>query len=173
MQATHASSRILQPANPWFIRLSLLAALLLNFLPTSSWLWIPDWVALTLVFWCVREPRYVGMGYAFLFGLAMDVADASLMGQHALAYVIIAYLAMLLSRRILWFSLGQQALHALPLLLIAPAVQLAVRLPLGVEFPGLPYFAGPCIAAALWPLLTFILLLPQYQPIERDANRPI
>lgn len=173
MQAGHASSRILQPANPWFIRLSLLVALLLNFLPSAVWLWMPDWVALTLVFWCVREPRYAGMGYAFILGLAMDVADASLMGQHALAYVIIAYLAMLLSRRILWFSLGQQALHALLLLLVAPAVQLAVRMPLGVEFPGMLYFAGPFIAAVLWPLLAFILLLPQYQPIERDANRPI
>lgn len=173
MQAGHASSRILQPVNPWFIRLSLLVALLLNFLPTSVWLWMPDWVALTLVFWCVREPRYAGMGYAFTLGLAMDVADASLMGQHALAYVAIAYLAMLLSRRILWFSLWQQALHALPLLLIVPAIQLVVCLPLGVEFPGVLYFAGPFIAAALWPLLAFILLLPQYRPIEQDANRPI
>lgn len=173
MQATHASSRILQPVKPWFIQSSLLVALLLNFLPTAVWLWGPDWLAMVLVFWCVREPRHVGIGSAFVFGVAMDVADASLMGQHPLAYVVVAYLAGLLSRRILWFPVGQQALHVLPLLLLVPVIQLVVRMMLGVEFPGLLYFAGPFIAAVLWPLLTFILLLPQYQPIEHDANRPI
>jgi len=85
MQATYSSSRILQPVRPWFIFASLLVALLVNFLPTSDWPLMPDWIALLLVFWSIREPRHVGMGAGFVLGLAMDVADASLMGQHALA----------------------------------------------------------------------------------------
>ena len=173
MQTTYSSSRILQPVRLWFILLSLIVALVLNFIPTTSVLWIPDWIALVLVFWSIREPRHVGMGSAFLLGVAMDVADASLMGQHALAYVMITYLAGLLSRRILWFPLGQQALHVAPLLLLAQAIQVAVRLVPGVDFPGLSYFIGPFIGAVLWLPLTFVLLLPQYQPIEHDANRPI
>ena len=173
MQTTYSSSRILQPVRLWFILLSLIVALVLNFIPTASVLWIPDWIALVLVFWSIREPRHVGMGSAFLLGVAMDVADASLMGQHALAYVMITYLAGLLSRRILWFPLGQQALHVAPLLLLAKAIQVAVRLVPGVDFPGLSYFIGPFIGAVLWLPLTFVLLLPQYQPIEHDANRPI
>ena len=173
MQTTYSSSRILQPVRPWFVLLSLLAALFLNFLPTTSVVWIPDWVALVLVFWSIREPRHVGMGSGFLLGLAMDVADASLMGQHALAYVIAAYFSALFSRRILWFPLAQQALHVLPLLLIVQAVQVAIRIAPGVEFPGPLYFVGPILAAVLWPILTYLLLLPQHQPIEHDANRPI
>ena len=173
MQTTYSSSRILQPVRLWFILLSLIVALVLNFIPTASVLWIPDWIALVLVFWSIREPRHVGMDSAFLLGVAMDVADASLMGQHALAYVMITYLAGLLSRRILWFPLGQQALHVAPLLLLAQAIQVAVRLVPGVDFPGLSYFIGPFIGAVLWLPLTFVLLLPQYQPIEHDANRPI
>ena len=173
MQTTYSSSRILQPVRLWFILLSLIVAVVLNFIPTASVLWIPDWIALVLVFWSIREPRHVGMGSAFLLGVAMDVADASLMGQHALAYVMITYLAGLLSRRILWFPLGQQALHVAPLLLLAQAIQVAVRLVPGVDFPGLSYFIGPFIGAVLWLPLTFVLLLPQYQPIEHDANRPI
>ena len=173
MQTTYSSSRILQPVRLWFILLSLIVALVLNFIPTASVLWIPDWIALVLVFWSIREPRHVGMGSAFLLGVAMDVADASLMGQHALAYVMITYLAGLLSRRILWFPLGQQALHVAPLLLLAQAIQVAVRLVPGVDFPGLSYFIGPFIGAVLWLPLTFVLLMPQYRPIEHDANRPI
>ena len=110
MPTTFASSRILQPVSPWFIALSLIVALLANFLPTAAWPWLPDWVALVLVFWCVREPRHVGMGSGFVLGLAMDVADSSVLGQHALAYVLAAYAGAWLSRRILWFPLGQQAL---------------------------------------------------------------
>ena len=173
MQATYSSSRILQPVKHWFILLSLLIALFLNFLPTAAWLWMPDWLALVLVFWSIREPRHVGMATAFLLGLVMDVADASLMGQHSLAYVVATYLATSLSRRILWFPLGQQALHVLPLLLSVQIVQLAVRLMPGIEFPGLLYLVGPFIATVLWLPLTFVLLLPQYRPIEHDANRPI
>lgn len=173
MQPTFYSSRILQPVRPWFIALSLFVALLLNFLPTSAWPWMPDWVALVLVFWSIREPRRIGMGVAFLLGLIMDVADASLLGQHTLAYVLVSYAGAAISRRILWFPLGQQALHVLPLLLVVQAVQFVVRAMPGIVLPGLSYFIGPFVGAALWVPLTFALLLPQYRPVERDDNRPI
>ncbi|MBP7203252.1 MAG: rod shape-determining protein MreD [Propionivibrio sp.] len=173
MQPTFSSSRILLPVRPWFIVFSLLAALVLNFLPTSAWPWVPDWVALVLVFWSIREPRRVGMGAGFLLGVAMDVADVSLLGQHALAYVLASYGAAYLSRRILWFPLLQQALHVLPLLLLIQLVQFGVRVMPGASLPGLDYFIGPLVGVCLWWPLTFILLLPQYQPVSRDANRPI
>ncbi|MDR1708971.1 MAG: rod shape-determining protein MreD [Candidatus Accumulibacter sp.] len=170
---TFRSSRILLPVRPGFIVLSLAAALLLNFLPTSEWPWMPDWAALVLVFWSVREPRRVGMGAGFLLGLVMDVADASLLGQHALAYVLIAYFSEALSRRILWFRLGKQALHVLPLLLASQGVQYLVRAMPGIVLPGWSYFFGAFVGAALWPLMSFVLLLPQYQPEEHDENRPL
>jgi rod shape-determining protein MreD len=173
MQTSYSSSRILLPVRPWFIGFSLLLALLLNFLPTSAWPGVPDWLSLLIVFWSVREPRRVGMGLAFLFGLAMDVADASLLGQHALAYVLVAYGASSLSRRILWFPLGQQALQVFPLLMLVQVVQFSVRMLVGADSPGISYFIGPCLATLLWPLLTFALLLPQHQPVDRDANRPL
>ena len=173
MQTSYSSSRILLPVRPWFIAFSLLLALLLNFLPTAAWPVLPDWTALLIVFWSVREPRRVGMGLAFLFGVAMDVADASLLGQHALAYVLVAYAASSLSRRILWFPLAQQALQVFPLLLLVQLVQFGVRMLIGGDFPGIGYFLGPVFSALLWPLLTFLLLLPQHQPVDRDDNRPL
>ena len=173
MQPTFSSSRILLPVRPWFVVLSLFAALFLNFLPTANWPGVPDWLALILAFWSVRESRRVGMGWGFVLGLAMDVADASLMGQHALAYVLLTYGATSLARRILWFPLAQQALQVLPLLLLVQLVQLVARMLTGAEFPGFGYFIGPFIAALLWLPMTYMLLLPQFQPVDRDANRPI
>jgi len=173
MQPTHSSRRILLPVKGWFIALTLFIALFLNLLPLGRTIGVPDWVALVLTFWCVREPLKVGMTTGFILGLIADVADASLMGQHALAYVLLAFAAAGLSRRILWFPLGQQALHILPLLFGAQLVMLLVRLAGGAEFPGILYLVAPLIATALWHPLTYLLLTPQYRPVDRDENRPI
>jgi rod shape-determining protein MreD len=85
-------------------------------------------VALVLVFWNIHQPRKVGMGVAFLLGLLMDVHDARLLGEHALAYTLLAYFAITIHRRVLWFSVYTQALHVLPLLFIAHAVPVVIRL---------------------------------------------
>ena len=173
MQPTFSSSRILLPVRPWFIYLSLIVALLLNFLPTAHWPGMPDWVALVLCFWSVREFRRVGMGWAFILGLLMDVADGAVLGQHCFAYVLLAFASTSLSRRLLWFPLPQQALQVLPLLLLTQVVQMLMRLAVGADFPGWGYFVSPLIASLLWVPLTFVLLLPQYQPVEQNPDRPI
>lgn len=173
MQPTYTSSRILLPVRPWFIFFSLFCALLLNFLPTAHWPGVPDWVALVLCFWSVRESRHIGLGWAFILGVIMDVADGAVLGQHGLAYVLLAFGAAGLSRRILWFPLAQQALHVMPLLILAQAVPVAARLLAGSDFPDWGYFIGPFVASALWVPATFVLLLPQYQPVDQDPDRPI
>jgi len=172
-QPTHRSNRILLPARSWFITATLLLALLLNLVPLGRLSFVPDWVALVLIFWCIHQPLKVGMGTAFFLGIAMDVGDASVMGQHALAYVLLAFAGCGLSRRILWFPLLHQATHILPMLLGAQLVMLIARMIGGAEFPGVLWFASSFVAAALWHPLTYLLLLPQYRPVERDDNRPI
>lgn len=173
IQPTHSSRRILLPARGWFIYLSLLLALVLNMIPFGKLPGIPDWFALVLAFWCIHQPLRIGMAVGFCGGLVMDVANASVMGQHALAYVLLAFAAGGLSRRILWFPLAQQALHVLPLLLGTQLVMLLIRMSTGAEFPGVLYFLSSVTAVLLWHPLNYVLLLPQYQPVERDENRPI
>ncbi len=69
----------------------------------------PDFIALTLIYWVVYHPRRVGFLPAWLLGLTMDVADGSLFGQHALAYAVMMYLAILLHRRIVMFGMRHQS----------------------------------------------------------------
>lgn len=173
MQPTQSSRRILQPVKPWFMVTTLAVALFLNVLPLGRLQVMPDWVALVLLFWCIHQPLKVGMGSAFFLGLVMDVADGSVMGQHALAYVMLAFGAGVLSRRILWFPLMQQALHILPILVGAQLIMLLIRLATGADFPNPLWLLAGFIGAALWYPLTYLLLLPQYRPVERDDNRPI
>jgi hypothetical protein len=63
--------QLLLPANPLFIWFSLLLALVVNMLPLGRAPWMPDVLALVVVFWSVHQPLRVGIGVAFAFGLAM------------------------------------------------------------------------------------------------------
>jgi len=164
---------ILLPVSPAFIVLSLFAAFLLNLLPWGQFIAAPDFVALVLVFWGVHQPRRVGIGTAFFLGLLMDVHDATLLGENALAYTLLAYCAIMMHRRVLWFRLSAQALHVLPLLLLAQAVQLAVRFLVSGKFPGWFYFVESFVSVLLWPLLSVILLAPQRRAVDKDHTRPI
>ncbi|TFV96521.1 rod shape-determining protein MreD [Oxalobacteraceae bacterium OM1] len=164
---------ILLPANPLFITISVIVAFLLNLLPWGQWYGVPDFVALVLVFWSIHQPRKVGIGMAFIMGLLMDVHDATLLGQHALAYTLLSYFAIMIHRRVLWFPIGTQALQMLPLLLMAQAVQLVVRILVSGKFPGWLYFLESGVAALLWPVVTAILLAPQRRAVDRDDTRPI
>ena len=109
--------------------------------------------------------RLVGIGAAWTLGLLMDVANGALLGQHAFAYSVLAFAAAQFSRRILWFTIWPQALHAFLLLFASQLLMLLVRMSAGGGFPGVAWFAGSGIAAMLWPAVTFLLLLPQRRPI--------
>lgn len=163
------SSQILMPVRFSTIAASLVGALLLDFLPWPDLRFVPDFVALVLVFWCVRQPRLVGIGVAWALGLLSDAGNGVLLGEHALAYSLAAFIALWLSRRILWFGPGLQSLHVALILLTAQAAQLVVRLAAGDAFPGWALFAGPLIGAALWPLATWLLLRPQRRPEREPA----
>jgi rod shape-determining protein MreD len=164
-----ASSQILQPARASTIIISFVIAMLLNFLPWRDLRLVPDFVALVLVFWCVRQPRLVGLGVAWALGLVSDAGNGVLLGQHALAYSILAFLGIWLSRRILWFGSGLQALHVGAILLVAEAVALLVRVIAGDGFPGWALFVGPVAGALLWPMVSWLLLLPQRRA-EREQT---
>ena len=168
-----SSDQLLLPVNPWFMWASLLGALALNMVPLGRTSAMPDAIALALVFWNVHQPRRVGVGVAFVFGVLMDVHQGALLGQHALAYTLLSYFAITIHRRILWFSVGAQALHVLPLFAAAHAVSLLVRLATGSTFPGWPIVMAPLFEALLWPLACWFLLAPQRRPPDPDQNRPL
>jgi len=108
-----------------------------------------------------------------VLGLLVDAGNGVLLGQHALAYSALAFAALALSRRILWFDLWGQTLHVLLLLEGAQAVALGVRVATGAEFPGGALFIGPALATLLWPVVTWLLLIPQRRPTAFDERRTL
>ncbi len=167
------SDQLLLPVNPFFIALTLLLALGINLLPLGRVPSMPDVLALTLVFWNVHQPRRVGVGVAFVFGLLIDAHQGALLGQHALAYTLLSYAAITIHRRLLWFGLAEQALQILPVFFAVHLVALAVRMLAGGMFPGWSLLLAPLLQALLWPLVTVLLLAPQRRAPDPDQNRPL
>jgi rod shape-determining protein MreD len=165
--------QLLLPANPIFIWGSLLVALVVNMLPLGRTAWTPDWLILVLVFWSVHQPLRVGIGAAFVFGLAMDVHQAALLGQHALAYTALSFFAITIHRRLLWFTVPSQAIQVLPLFAAAHAIELAIRMLAGGAYPGWTVFLPPLIECMLWPVISVLLLAPQRRAPNPDENRPL
>src|SRR6202140_4186336 len=154
---------ILLPAKPWFVVLTLLCALVANALPVSNaaLLLKPDFLALVLLYWCIQEPRLIGVGIAWCVGLLMDVTDATVFGQHALAYAVLAYAAEYFRRRVLRFPLWQQAAQVGALLGLCAALVLLVRYVGGAPPPRWTYAVPPLVGALLWPVVTLVLQWPQ------------
>lgn len=158
----------LLPADGLFIVLSLFAAILLNWLPWHGW-WLilrPDFVALVLLYWCTHKPYRVGIGIAWMVGILADVADASLFGQHALAYTVLAFGGAVLHRRIQMFDLRQQTMQIFPLLLISYATYALVHWRMH-GYVAWAYFLGCVVTAALWIPMTILL-----QTLRRPRSNP-
>ena len=166
--------QILLPVSHWFIGLSVFFAFLLNLLPWGNINWAPDFLAVVLCFWSIHQNRLVGMGAAFFMGVLNDVGYAGVMGEHALAYVLLSYMGIMIHRRVLWFSLSVQMIHVFPLLFLARMVPFLIHWILIKELPAsFSYLVGACADALLWPIASLILLAPQRRVINKDDTRPI
>lgn len=156
---------ILLPVRGSYIVLTMAVALLLNLVPLPGWLSsaAPDFVALIVVYWSVFQAHRVGLWPAWVLGLLMDVANASLFGQHAMAYCLAAYAGIFLHRRIQMFPMSYQIAHVLAILVGQQALQLLIRLVANAEPPDMLYFVSSLTGAALWPALVALLLLPMRQ----------
>ena len=156
-----STEEILLPSRPVYVVLTLVAALLLNLMPLTGWVLVlrPDFVALTLLYWGIHQPRKIGFLPAWLLGLAVDVAEGSLFGQHALAYSVMMFSAIALHRRVAMFGVRHQMLHVLVILLLMQAIVLAVREAAGGEYPGWWYFVPSVVGALLWPVTRFLFTI--------------
>lgn len=168
-----SGQQLLLPANPVFIWISLIVALLLDMLPLGRVPWMPDFLALVLVFWNIHQPQRVGIGLAFMFGLGMDVHQSALLGQHALAYTALSFFATMIHRRLLWFTVPSQALQILPLFAVAHGVEITIRMISGGVFPGWLLLLAPLAESLLWPVISVLLLAPQRRAPNPDQNRPL
>ena len=99
---------------------SFVLALLLTALPVPDWAatWRPAWVALVLIYWCMAVPGRIGVLVGWMVGLFLDVLTGTLLGQHAMALAVIAYITHTSYRRIRVLSPWQQAVSVFGLVFV-------------------------------------------------------
>ena len=153
----HVTPEIQRPASNTFIVMSVLVALFLNGLPWEGmWLMFrPDFVAVAMLYWCTHQPLRVGIGLSWTVGILADVADASLFGQHALAYTLLAFGGVVLHHRLKMFDLRQQTTQVFAILALTYVVYALVHWQVN-GYVVWPYFLGCVTSTLLWVPLSIL-----------------
>lgn len=159
-----------RPSNPVFIWFTIILVWLISLLPWRVWPSAPDLLLLVIAFWALNEPRRVSMFTAFAFGLLMDVHDGVYLGEQALAYVLIAYGAVNLAKRLQRFHPAVQALHMLPIFIGAQAAAHFLHSWLAGEWAGWSWLWSALLTVLLWPLADVLLHMPQRRLDESDTG---
>jgi rod shape-determining protein MreD len=143
----------------WVIAVSFVAALMLTMMPLPEWARAirPQWVTMVLIYWCMALPDRIGLGWAWGMGLLLDVAYGSVLGQHALALTLIAYVVAMLYQRLRLFPQSQQAIIVAVLIFMQLLVSLWVKGATGTAPDRWTYWLTGLTSALLWPWI-FLLL---------------
>lgn len=138
---------------------SIVVALMLSIvpLPASIELFRPDWVALALIYWTMMLPQRYSVGTAWLVGLVLDVAQGTLLGQHALALVAVAFLTSRFHLLMRVFPMSQLTATVFALLAVYQFLLFWINGVAGVDARAMTYW-GPVIAGTVaWPVVAGLL----------------
>lgn len=123
----------------------------------------PQWLLLTTLYWCIQRPNQVGLFYAWMMGLMMDVATSGLLGANALLFTLSAAVTLGLQRLLVFSGPLQQALYIAGLSLLYLAVSLWVQGgPVGAT-GSVEYLSRMISNLAAWPLLMLVFALIRQQ----------
>lgn len=152
-------ARVGRPQGRMIIFMSFVAALLLTIIPMPDWMVMfrPEWVALTLLYWCLALPQRVGVGIGFSLGIALDVLKGAILGQHALALAIIAFLAIKVHQQLRVYPMWQQALSIMALVILYQMLVLWISGIVGHKTDTWQYWLPAISSTLLWPWIYIIL----------------
>ena len=143
----------------WVIPATFLASYVLISFPIGpQWRgYVPDWVTLVLIYWCMAAPQRVGVGAAWLVGLGLDFLTFGLVGSHALTKTVIAFLVGRVALRLRAYPVWQQAAFILILLVVETAILVGIEYLVDGQLWGMVSWPALAVGVAVWPLLFWIL----------------
>lgn len=147
----------------WVILVSFFAAMILavvtfpNNLPWEFGFLRPDWVLLVLIYWVIALPHRVGVFTAWVIGLMMDVLLGALLGQHALIFLLVAYIAQNLYQRLRMFAVWQQSMVVFALIGLSHLLGFWLERAIGAKEWSWWLMLPAIMSAFVWPWM-FLLL---------------
>jgi len=113
----------------------------------------PDWVAVVLLYWSLMAPRHFSLLTAFWMGIALDTLTGALLGQNALALLLIVYLAEKFHLQLRVFPLSQLAITVLLLLGLYEFVLFWIDGMAGRTVPLVERWLPPLTGTLVWSAL--------------------
>lgn len=134
-------------------------ALCLTVIPLPDWAVTlrPEWIPLVLIFWCINLPQRVGIGTAWVIGILLDVLQGALLGQHAFALTIMAFLSLKLHKRLRVYPVWQQSLSIFVLIMLYQLFLLWISGIAGVSSGYWSYWLPSLSSMLLWPFIDTVL----------------
>lgn len=143
----------------WLVIASYLFAIVLNIIllqdPLLSFL--PPFGLLLLLFWSSKLLRHSHLITAFIIGLLYDALYQTLLGGHALLFVIITFIMLRVRLRFSTYRLWQQALLISFYFYIYIVMHYLFFSPVLEGQTTLLYWVMPFIAGFIWPGLVVVL----------------
>jgi len=138
---------------------TIVVALMLMVAPLPDWAdaFRPDWVALVLIYWAMMLPRTWSVGSAWVTGLILDVAQGTILGQHALALCLIVFVTVRIHLLMRVFPISQMTATVFALLALYQFILFWINGVAGFPSPAISYWAPVIGGAIMWPLVSMAL----------------
>lgn len=148
-----------EPRFPGAVIVTLLIAIVLTIIPLGEHLsfWRPEWVALTFVHWALIIQDRISLLLAFVVGLAVDTLFGSILGQHAIGYLLVAYLSVRLGLRMTPEAFLQQIALLGAVLGLYMLINLWIQGVTGNSGGGWLYWASLLSSIIIWPVYHALL----------------
>ena len=124
----------------------------------------PDWVAVVLLYWSLMAPRHFSLLTAFWMGIALDTLSGALLGQNALALLVVVYLAEKFHLRLRVFPLSQLAITVFLLLGLYEFILFWIDGMAGRSVPLVERWVPPLTGTLVWVALYML-----FDRREREA----
>jgi rod shape-determining protein MreD len=133
-------------------------------LPDSLQAFRPDWLALLVIYWAMQLPRTWSVGYAWIIGIVLDVTYGTLLGQHALALCLVAFVTVRFHLLMRVFPLSQLSFTVFALLALYQFMLFWTNGVVGISAPAVTYWGPVIVGTLLWPLAYMFLSGVRYRP---------
>lgn len=126
-------------------------------LPWTADILRPDFLLLVVIWFALAAPRTAGLLYAWSAGLVLDAFHGIVLGENALAFVLVAYLVHRQHLRIRMFPLHQQALVVMSLLWFYQFILFWIDGVTGHPLTDWARWLPVLTGALLWPLFSGLM----------------
>lgn len=126
-------------------------------LPEIFQVYRPEWAVMVTIYWVIALPHRIGVIWAWVVGLMLDLLEGGLLGQHGLSVALVAAVSFYLHLRIRVFPIWQQCIVVMVLVGVHQLACFFVDRMIGRAPDNMGYWL-PCIVSAFfWPWIMLML----------------